>query len=517
MRHIIYNCIKYYLLLLVVVLGSCYDDKGNYSYTDLGEIIISNIPENNSVLRGIDTLRINPIITSTIEGEISEDNPNYEFGCRIAPSSGTFSDDEQWHDLNPDKTLSFSTTLNESIGNYIGLYTVTDLRTGVATNYSFNITVVTSTYEGWMVLCNEGDDNKVRLDMVSVISEDNIVAVHDLLGNELPDQYNAKQLVFATYISDFIYMITGTGTYSLDATELTASETGDLVMSEFATDMGDELPERIAISKAYHYLTTNKGNIYEKTASSAGAIYGFPCNTDVYGNSPTYRVSPYMATAPYNYASYLVLAYDIDNQRFVSKYMYTSSGTFGSINELESPLFSWYTGMDLIYMSIAGNGTIAYAVMQAADGQRSVYAININGWNATNIAQQGCWNNITAEGFTEAKYFTVDPTYPYIFYSEGTHVYAYNLEGNTNTSLQLPGEEITMVKISPFTEYIPSDGDIREEWENYLLVGSYLNDATDDNGGILRMYNYNRTTNSFEEVARYDGFAKIVDVTYRER
>ena len=61
---------------------------------------------------------------------------------------------------------------------------------------------------------------------------------------------------------------------------------------------------------------------------------------------------------------------------------------------------------------------------------------------------------------------------------------------------------------------ITSTGD-REDWNEYILVGSYRDDASDDNGGILRMYTFDRTSNTFVEAARYEGFAKIVDVAYR--
>ena len=50
----------------------------------------------------------------------------------------------------------------------------------------------------------------------------------------------------------------------------------------------------------------------------------------------------------------------------------------------------------------------------------------------------------------------------------------------------------------------------------YLLVGSYNGS---NNGGTLRMYRFNNTTNQLEiiENRTYEGFGRIVDVTYRER
>lgn len=53
--------------------------------------------------------------------------------------------------------------------------------------------------------------------------------------------------------------------------------------------------------------------------------------------------------------------------------------------------------------------------------------------------------------------------------------------------------------------------------QHYVLVGSYKNAATDNDGGVLRMYKLDNSTEELKLVKEYDGFAKIVDVTYRER
>lgn len=497
------------LLLLVMLAASCYDDKGNYDYSEKAEITVENIPETNSILRGIGTLNISPRVVSSIEGEISSDNPNFEFGCKIARTSGNFSDGEVWHDINPAKTQAFTASIEEGVGDYLAVYSVTDKRTGVTTNHSFGVTVITSTSEGWMVLCNEGSENRVRLDMVSVLDADNIVPVYDLLGDDIPDQYDAKQLFFLrkNYAADQIYMLSGTGAYSLDYIELTAAETGDVMKSEFLADMGGVVPERMATcGSSYYFLVMSDGNVYRRSASSAGAVYEFPLNTDDYGADATYKVSPYVVGAK-GMMAFLALVYDVDNQRFLSQYIYVDQ-IFGTILEPADPLFSWSTGKDLVYMEGTENN-IAYAVMQGTDGLRSIYAISMSGWTATNMTQQGCWDNITADGFATAEHFAFHTTYPYVFYSNESTLYAYQLEGGNVASIDLPGEEITMVKIT-------TTGTGREDWADYVLVGSYRNDSSDDNGGILRMYTFDRTANAFTEVAKYDGFAKIVDVVYRQ-
>lgn len=55
------------------------------------------------------------------------------------------------------------------------MFTVTDLRSGIQAVATFDIKVTSSTYEGWMILCNEGDQNRARMDMISVISAERII------------------------------------------------------------------------------------------------------------------------------------------------------------------------------------------------------------------------------------------------------------------------------------------------------------------------------------------------------
>jgi hypothetical protein len=49
------------------------------------------------------------------------------------------------------------------------------------------------------------------------------------------------------------------------------------------------------------------------------------------------------------------------------------------------------------------------------------------------------------------------------------------------------------------------------------MVGSYDTVSPNDNGGKLGFYPVNGATNSVTKRIEYRGFARIVDVVYRER
>ena len=67
------------LLLLVFLFVSCFDDKGNYVYTEVSEITFENIPEKIEVLGNVDDIVVSPKVISSTEGEIKADNHKGEF------------------------------------------------------------------------------------------------------------------------------------------------------------------------------------------------------------------------------------------------------------------------------------------------------------------------------------------------------------------------------------------------------------------------------------------------------
>ena len=160
------------------------------------------------------------------------------------------------------------------------------------------------------------------------------------------------------------------------------------------------------------------------------------------------------------------------------------------------------------------NNTV-YTILQDGSGARSVYGINLSN---SQFTQQSYIENIQAENFNQATSFAFHSQYPYMFYAYQDKLYTYNLGTQSlQQIITLPGEEITMVKFDLFKS--PNPLDIPENMQAqqyYLLVGSYNGS---NNGGTLRMYRFNNTTNQLEiiENRTYEGFGRIVDVTYRER
>ena len=55
---------------MTVILYSCYDDKGNYSYEDIDEISIAGMPDTLvTVFKNTDTLKVVPELKHTLAAE----------------------------------------------------------------------------------------------------------------------------------------------------------------------------------------------------------------------------------------------------------------------------------------------------------------------------------------------------------------------------------------------------------------------------------------------------------------
>lgn len=160
------------LLFVIPLFAACIDDKGNYDYTELENIKIEGIPSVIEVLGYAENITVSPKITSSIDGEIRADNPNYTFQYRLGykgmGSLGGYIENvgsQAWVDITPASGWDLDIPANYGPSTYICWFTLTDKRNNVVTSYFFDVIVTSTTSEGWLVLCNEGAEERVRLDM----------------------------------------------------------------------------------------------------------------------------------------------------------------------------------------------------------------------------------------------------------------------------------------------------------------------------------------------------------------
>lgn len=523
--------LKLYSLFLFLLLMSCYDDKGNYDYQPEPVITVKGIPKDTSVVGSSEHLRLNPVITSSLEGVIKQDNPNFSFLYRMRLKAVASDGSGKWTVLNQNGNKELDTLANFVSGTYILWFTVTDKRTGVATSVQSELKVTSPVYEGYMVLCNEGAENRVRMDMISALGGGRVVPAYDVLEPlGLPALRNAVSIgwypeVAADVNKDLIYVMTEEGSYRLDPNTFQTNEGENILNTHFMSPTTPGAAIRLYVVGSNGWwasgiLCVNTlGNAFAFNPGAVNAAFEDPINTPVPNQAPAYRVAPYIGCGyarPGNTGS--AVLYDVDNKRFIGWNQRNMQICTPLVNP-KNPKFDFQTGMDLVYMEGTrfSNGLV-YAVLQDEAGERYVYGINV----AEDAMEQEAVYKINAPDFGKAEHFAFHSQYPFMYYSVGNKVYSYNF-GTGVTNLVIPdlpaNTEVTMLKFNLFMNpgegWNPSEAFEAKQYD--LIVATYDKNAADVNGGKLSFYKVQNTANTLSLIEDYSGFAKIVDVVYRER
>lgn len=513
-----------YLSFIAVAMVSCYEDEGNYDYSEKAVITAENMPASLSVIQKADTIVLKPSFSSSTEGNI-DNNTNFEFGCKLWKQTGTYENNSRYIDIDTLHTKDIVYPADLTEGDYIAWYTVTDKRTNVVTNFEVPIKVTSATYEGWMVLCDDAE-GYARLDMVSMLGAGRISAIHDIAGTADLRLRGATSLYYDPWPKyakgDGVYLSSNSGTYVLNANTLKA--TANLFDTDFLeTPDGEQVVKMDGLYKSENFAITDKGNLYMKMSYKAGTMFIDPVNTFTVDGSPEFHVAPFIGVSynrPLAQGEFVALFYDKDNKQFVK---WDENANEGSLClKLEDPankLFSFNTGMDMVSMvNTKFSGGVVYSVLQDNAGQRYVYGINLAGGSY----EQTLCRQITAPGFDTADQFAFHSQYPYMFYNSGNKIYGYHLlTGDVIEPITTGGGNvITLAKFCPFmrqTTELADQSDEFIEQQYYLIVGLYDTADTSGNGGKLQFYKFNQAAKTMTLMNEYAGFAKIRDVVYRER
>lgn len=495
-------------------------------------------------------ININPTITSNLRGNIESESQGFEFTCERKNSDG------DWIDMGVTDQKNVHIAADLDAATYVCRYSVINKDTGVRHSKLFYVRYLTTTTEGWLVLCNEGNNNRVRLDMLSQLSTDRIIPAHDVLkvDNTVPELNDAASLGFFANrrnIRNKIVLMSGAGAYLLPIEDanaygslVTLSEAYELKKTLFLAPTNETIVSFTTIACldfTNHdavIAVSKEGNAFLWNVYATGAAFELPINTSSRGSAPEYKVEPYVGTILYRYVSGMkdygvALLYDKDNKRFIGwdgegdksgeagrkQRCYPLSGT-----KEDNKLFSFNTGLEMVTMLNTLSTT--HAILQ--DGsKRIICSINVMD---KDFKQEGYYTDITAPNFNVATHYAASSQYPVIYYAYKNKVYSYNYAtGEYKEAIVLgDNDNVTMLKFNRFDE--PQGVSLLTQnmseafatefraRENELIVGSYDSTVSETDGGSLRFYQttspgINLTLKSGWE---YKGYAKIVDVKYKE-
>lgn len=508
------------IICLLVLAASCAQDEGNYIYRELDEPVISGLADMEVLTYS--TLSIAPDL-----GEAALRDDAYVFEWKAVESSGTVEPVV----ISEDKNLNYQVSL--APGQYSLYFTVTEKESGIYWQESVILTVSSSMSEGWMVLCS--DEGRARLDVLSMVTGE---IYRDVLkDNGMPEYGGPRRIQWLSEMTDAsspYYLLTDDGATRLGKDDFSWKPEYDF---EYEVAAPEKLTPYSIVSSGFGKVTVSGSKAYYCEVMGFDGLYGSAVNKD-------FAVAQYVganALATQVYAAVYIL-YDTDNKRFMAYCPLLAFNDLGGLDPLAdmdefaeiaegmapgagvvgSAFDSWPAGMDIVYMENSrydpGNGKMGMTYAVLADGsKRHIYGIQagdiLRYADCTYVLGKGYYGDASGckDIADEGNLFAFSSLKNYMYYSTGNTVYRVDLSQKplkAEVQFTLPGEEVTCLK---FNLYQKSEN-MHKSYD--LIVGSMKGGE-----GILRIYEGKESDGDFSKVEpeTHRGFARIADVTYKER
>ncbi len=487
------------ILRLIV---SCSKDIGNYNYVVLNDIQINNIAPLYESEYLMDTLRISPEISFSSE-QLANKDLSYEWSA-IPRVSGIGSEKKI---LSNEKNLVYRMELLP--GNYDIYLKVTNTINKTTYDKKAEIKVNTATYEGWMVLTEL--EGKGHLGMVSLKSTANTYSViqNVLEKTEIKEIDAPRSIQYCNSMGAWenIIVIGEQSAHRVNPAFFTWSPDRD-----FKYEMLDNTPNNnpakiVTVDFFSEFLITEKGNLYFKDPLDED-VFTAPRNRDDQGK--TFKAAPFVAYGSNTYAVNAVV-YDTEAKRFLK----LPHKAARCVTIPDGALFSFTTNKELLHMSnSAFNNADNFAIMKDNNDQYYLYRFNIGSSNIT----QTYFDKIYSTEIQNATHFAVHPTLGYIFFATDGKLYEYDMNLRIAKKMADYGDKkITMLKFNSFTSLAKYSKPIYKELEQQLIVGVNDPSKNQESSASLMLYEVPTINRDLLLKNKYDGFPKIIDITYRER
>lgn len=509
-----------YLLAVALMLLSCSMDEGNYDYTDLKEPVITGL-EDQSIL-SFSRLVLVPDL-----GEEEFPSDEYSFEWKVLDKNGV----SEPVVIGRQRELDYEVVL--APGSYALYFTVTQISTGLYWSHVVDLVVNSSLSEGWMVLCS--DQGRSRLDMISSVTGE---IVTDVLKESGMPQLNGPRRI--QWLSDKTdagspyYLLTDDG-----ATRLGKDDFGWKPEYDFAYEVAvrEELVPYSVVSAGFGKMVVSGTDAHYCEIMGFDGLYGSAVNKG-------FRVAPFIGAnvlATQIYAAVYML-YDIDNRRLVAYCPLLATNDLGALDPvagmdemgsiaegmapgagvLGSAFGEWPEGYDCIYMENTrydpGNAKMGLTYVMLADGASChLYGVQLGDMlryaDCTYVLGKGAYCDLSGcrDILAGGNLYAFSSLKNYMYYAVGDTVYRVDLSSSPaeeEVQFILSGERITCLK---FNLYQRSEN-MQRSYD--LIVGSEK-----DGEGTLRLYEGRESDGDFRDVEPvvHEGFAEIVDVTYKER
>lgn len=407
----------YIALLAVLLLSGCYEDKGNYDYKKLSEIVIKGIDDQEYyyLYLGEPFKMPEPEISFTDSTQAHNDlSYQWRLNNKV---------------VSTEKILNVDVALEPQFSYYAGDFTVKDERTGISYVQKFRVMVSSNFAQGWMWLAEK--EGRAELNMMTATRKfyENVFTT----VNEAELGQKGYQLVehFSQVGSNWysgLLTVAGANSIELDFSSLRKEA---WVYQEFT---GGKLPEGLnpvasVFTKNYSCMVGDNGKVYIRH-SPGGFLY-----EGRYPSMPfytTFKISPKVASA-YPPAYNVALFFD----ELSSSYIYLdNNGALQRLDQVNDEGGAFAVGdmnKDLIFISAVSqrsSNSVFYAVVQDR-ATKKYYAQQFE----LGIASKTVYlKTISEKEFPDVvdqnTRFAIGYKMTDVWYSKGSALYKYNRELN---------------------------------------------------------------------------------------
>ena len=419
--------------LFAIGTFSCYDDKGNYDYTWVLNIDLTDVLKDTTIRRG-DVLNVQVDLkkflnnSETETGSAAEEDYTYTW---VVASGGTYDTLSTTKDLNDTIWLSISSQ------PYQINYSVTEKASGVTWSTFFKLTVVDRLTGGYIFMTEDAEQN-VEIELYADDTEGNKVHETKVMARSgFPYTHGGANAIYYAALnneSPRLWVATGESTGWLDFPNFDWKETNMMhLLMAFPEDVSYTASTMAnAGGGRAMFLYSATGELHVYVAVNTHLFY-----SDIaYINGEKFHAAPCIAgrTSTMNDA---LLVYDRDNKRFVSYPIgYLAMGVIQDYNCYEIDEASVLEGSELIYMQtlLPPNSSSAVAIIKDPEGkyQKCLFGTTMQSGKPLNrlsmlTVKEELQNNISI--LESAERWIIDQTHGYIYCSIGNKLYTYRAGG----------------------------------------------------------------------------------------
>ncbi len=474
------------------ILGGCYKDLGNYDYKPINEPKSWGIEKSYLADFGAN-FTLNPNIEWSMDNAGDSTRYSYEWQA-IFNGAGLPGDNRI--DLGFTKNLDIKVSLRP--GNWTVYYKVLDKTTGVKWQKQFLFSVVSSIYEGWLLLADV--NGKSRLDMISKRGTEwrTIPDVLKAVGSKYPESLVGKpQLVRAwNYDPTFygIHIATDKGTTRIHPETFDWLSTYK-IQYEFVSNIPDNFTIKyLAPSQNLSYILGSDNNVYYYERVQQ-INYSLPVNImSGEGAIKPANISSWVAFNEHSITPAICM-FDIDKRRFIRN----NGKQPGSIVMPAGSLFDFNnTGLDLTWMGFSQYNTgNVFAILK----KPGLPQYKLARFTFVSTINQVYYDDFQATDIDQATNYCVSPNLGYVFYNAGGKLYSYdfNLKAS-KLMLDLGSRQISLLQFNG----------------NDLMVFSY-DPAEPNTSGFFDTYTVAPVQGALTLTQHFEGLGKVVSAAYRRR